>query len=353
MRYIYFTIQDFVADEYFRKWVYHPDTDTENFWQNWLKENPSKRKEVAEARTLLQQIRFRHFQASQEDFEEVWHKIQSEEHVTASRPVYKLLPQRSSLRTYAFRGAIAASLLIGILWLGYALLEIAPATETFITAFNETKTVVLPDKSEVALNANSRLTFDKHWDADRPREVWLEGEAFFDVQQRYKSSTSSEKVKFIVHTGNLDVEVLGTTFNVNYRRGKTQVVLNTGKVAIKANREETGNITLEPGDLVELSDDSQVFDKKLVDPEDYSAWRYKKLIFKRTPLAKVAEQFQDYYGVAMLFKDAGISNKQVTGSIPTESMEMFLEVLAESMQLHIIQEKDKVWIENQIPEETQ
>lgn len=353
MRYIDFSIQDFVADEYFRKWVYNPDPETKAFWQHWLQENPSKRKEVEAARTLLQQIQFRHFQASQEDFEEVWHKIQSEEQPAATRPVYKLLPQRSKLGVYALRGAVAASLLIGMLWFAFALLENTNASETFATAFNETKTVVLPDQSEVALNANSRLTFDKQWEAGQPREVWLEGEAYFDVQQLYKSSTSSEKVKFIVHTGNLDVEVLGTTFNVNFRRGKTQVVLNTGKVALKARWEETGNITLEPGDLVELSDNTHVFDKKLVDPEDYSAWRYKKLIFKRTPLAKVAEQFQDYYGVVMLFKEDDISKKQVTGSIPTESMDMFLKVLAESMQLHIIREKDKVWIENQAPKETQ
>lgn len=351
MRYRDFTIQDFVADEYFRKWVYQPTPEAETFWQNWLQENPSKRKEVDEARALLQQIQFRNFQASQEDFKEVWQKIESEEMPAATRPVYKLRPQPGNWRTYAFKGAVAASLLIGMIWFAFALLQSPSDSEVYFTAFNETKTVILPDHSQVSLNANSRLTFDENWEVDKPREVWLEGEAFFDIEELYKSSMPFEKVKFIVHTGNLDVEVLGTTFNVNSRRGKTQVVLNTGKVAIKANSEETGNITMEPGDLVELSENSKSFDKKLVNPEDYNAWMQKKLVFKRSPLANVAEQFQDYYGIPMQFKSDNISQQQVTGSIPTESIEMFLQVLAKSMQLHITQENDTVWIENQKQED--
>lgn len=231
------------------------------------------------------------------------------------------------------------------------------ATLEYATAYAETRRIILPDSSSVVLNANSALTYKRNWNFQETREVWLEGEAFFEVQKRYKNNQSEnkeilkakpEKVKFIVHTDNLDVEVLGTTFNVNHRRGKTQVVLNTGKVEVKGHTQEAGSIMMEPGNLVELSNKTNGFSKKMVDPEDYSAWQYQKMVFKRTPLSRVAEIFQDYYGVEMLFKDKKIGARQVTGSIPTNDMEIFLEILSESMRLNITRTGGQVRIENKI-----
>lgn len=228
-------------------------------------------------------------------------------------------------------------------------------TVKYTTPFAETKKIILPDSSSVVLNANSTLIYKSNWNSNKPREVWLEGEAFFEVQKVFNTSqlekeqepeVNHERVKFIVHTNNLDVEVLGTSFNVNHRRGKTQVVLNTGKVTIKVPDEQIDNISMKPGDLIELSNRNNVISKLEVDPKDYSAWQYKKLIFKRTPLSKVAEAFQDYYGVEMMFSDKDIKKRQVTGSIPIDNMDIFLEVLSESMRLDITRNRDKVWVRN-------
>ena len=115
-------------------------------------------------------------------------------------------------------------LLLGVsLWYAW----LAQSTSTYVTRYGETQTILLPDSSTVLLNANSRLTLSTDW--TDTREVWLEGEAFFRVRKikRITSPASAEHVKFIVRTDRLNVEVLGTEFNVRQRSEKTAVLLKS------------------------------------------------------------------------------------------------------------------------------
>src|SRR5690606_15777064 len=95
------------------------------------------------------------------------------------------------------------------------------------TGYGETRKINLPDGSLVVLNANSELKYESNWQQAPMREVWLQGEAFFEVVK------TTEEKQFIVHTGSLDVEVLGTQFNVHNRHQKVQVVLSSGKVKLQ------------------------------------------------------------------------------------------------------------------------
>jgi ferric-dicitrate binding protein FerR (iron transport regulator) len=96
------------------------------------------------------------------------------------------------------------------------------------TAFGEQRSVTLPDQSSVVLNGNSTLRYASHWDKDSPREVWIEGEGFFSVIH-----TKSHQ-KFVVHgVSQLNVEVLGTKFNVKTRQSDSEVMLAEGKVKLE------------------------------------------------------------------------------------------------------------------------
>src|SRR5579872_616700 len=88
------------------------------------------------------------------------------------------------------------------------------------TGYGEIKSVLLPDSSVVTLNANSTMRIPEQWTEASGRQVWLEGEAYFQVQK--KPATAE---KFVVHTKEVDVEVLGTKFNVNARRERAVVSL--------------------------------------------------------------------------------------------------------------------------------
>lgn len=111
---------------------------------------------------------------------------------------------------------------------------------------------VLPDHSRVTLNANSRVTYYEETHPQPVREVFLEGEAFFSVVHQERASP----VPFIVRTPDLTVQVLGTEFNVNTRRGRTQVVLDDGQIELQLPSEQKA--AMKPGDLVEYEAQSTI-----------------------------------------------------------------------------------------------
>ena len=134
--------------------------------------------------------------------------------------------------------------------------------DTYSTAYGMTKNILLEDGSEVTLNANSTLKVPKALADIDVREVWLTGEAFFSIAKR------PGHVKFSVHTDNLDVEVLGTKFNVSNRHGKTEVVLNEGSVKLTSDVNNTNAVLyMKPGDFVSLSQNDTTFKRKIVKPE--------------------------------------------------------------------------------------
>ncbi len=210
-------------------------------------------------------------------------------------------------------------------------------TLSYATDYGETRTIWLPDSTKVILNANSSLTFSTS--EQLTREAWLEGEAFFEVKKIGQFSNAAQPVKFVVHTENLDVEVLGTAFNVSERRGATQVVLEHGKVRLATKHNE--QLVMKPGDLVALASPSAALTTQVVDPKDYLAWQEQKLLFKRTPITEVATMMEDYYGWEVILS-GDWADQRITGSIPTYDEEIFLEVLTESMGGQAIREGNRV-----------
>ena len=220
------------------------------------------------------------------------------------------------------RGAAAVALLglVGALAWWHAASD--EETVDYATAYGETRTVVLPDGSEVMLNANSRVRYQAPT-ARRPRrEVWLEGEAFFKVMHLDQPTP----VPFLVHTPDLQVQVLGTEFNVNTRRGRTQVVLNKGSVALQLPSDET--TALQPGELAEFAAPEAQLHKATVDPERFTAWRDRRLKFDDTPLSEVALVLEENYGVRVVFDSPDLRDERVTGEISAQKIDTILKALS-------------------------
>lgn len=212
--------------------------------------------------------------------------------------------------------------------------------DTYSTEFGMTKNVLLADGSEVTLNANSILKVPKDLARDDVREVWLKGEAFFSIARR------PNHVRFAVHTDNLDVEVLGTKFNVNNRRGKTEVILSEGSVKLTSDFKSSDDATLymKPGDYVSVSGKDTTFLRRVVVPEKYTAWQANKLVFDETPLRVVAQKIEDYYGVSVELADTAIGGRLLTGTLPNNDLGIVLRSLSASHNLDIQREDDRILI---------
>ncbi|CAA9293702.1 MAG: hypothetical protein AVDCRST_MAG56-4835 [uncultured Cytophagales bacterium] len=340
MDYSRHTAEDFALDDFFVSWVKSPDDETDTFWRQWLAIHPEKRAEVEAARSLIRQIAFRTYAAGPEASAEGWATLsaaidgweyarrdQTPDPSATVRPLPA--PFRGWLRVAASLTAIL--LAAGFAWYTYA------ARTTLRTGYGETRRIVLADRSVVTLNANSSLSYRKHWGRNRDREVWLAGEAFFEVVH-----TENHR-KFVVHTaGDLDVEVLGTKFNVYGRQHSTRVLLNDGKVQLNIGQDRRRQVTMRPGELVELDAATGGYVRKVVDPAQFSSWVHRYLLFKDTPVREIVALVQDTYGVTVAMPDSSLLQSRMTGRVPNNNLESLLFALSESLDCEVERDNGRI-----------
>jgi ferric-dicitrate binding protein FerR (iron transport regulator) len=216
--------------------------------------------------------------------------------------------------------SIAASFILAS-GIGLTYFLMTPSTENYATDFTNKKTIVLSDGTEIILNANSVLTTKNGWRFAVPREIWLEGEAYFNVKSH---QDSPELKQFVVHTKDLDVRVVGTQFNVNTRKNATRVFLDEGRVQLSLKENLSKNIVvMNPGDFVGYSSEEK--DKKEIhkniDPEVVTSWRAGYYTFNHTPLSEVIEVVEATQGIKIKVANPALLKETVTGKIPNDNID--------------------------------
>jgi len=347
-KYESFTAEDFAKDEYFIRWVQDKDASARIFWENWMAENPGKKDEVTKAKQILHFVNFQPNRPARGSFSEVWEAI--EDDIVRKQvnfgPPHK--PKKNRKIWWQQPMSVAASLALFMIFSAWVYLLFFQNTKVVCqTAYGEIRTIVLPDSSVVKLNAHSVLSYEENWQAEKPREVWLEGEAFFSVTHRQNHQ------KFIVNTGQLEVEVLGTEFNVNTRREKTSVVLAEGSV--KLGLKETGtpknrqSLVMKPGEMIEVLPSSprtseQGLVKKIVDTELYTSWKDQQLMYRDMPVSEVVKALEDQFGTPIIIRDSSLHHHRFTGIIPLDDPAIFFKTLSRNFNVEVVEEKGKVII---------
>lgn len=161
----------------------------------------------------------------------------------------------------------------------------------------ETFKVVLSEGTEVFLNSDSRLVYPTVFKG-KDRIVSLEGEAYFKVSKDVEHP-------FIVKTGNVQVRVLGTEFNVRgYSPADVRITLITGKVAV-SDTCGTHNVEMEPGQSAQLSTDG-TFAVSEVNIESFLYWKEGFFYFDDIPLADMMKEIGRWYNIDIEFRNSKI-----------------------------------------------
>jgi ferric-dicitrate binding protein FerR (iron transport regulator) len=335
MKNSYRDAEDLLADESFRKWLLHPDPDTALYWDSWLAIHPEQLDAVEEARELLKSVRFEERSLSAEESQRILAYIMSnknssngstEETGAKAISLFSETPQ-----WIKFAAVVSFLILCGsLLFLKFS----QEAHVQYATSYGEIKTILLPDSSKVTLNANSKLTISESWGIGEDREVWLEGEGFFEVLKK-RADAQKGQVKFVVHTQNFNVEVLGTQFNVKERATETRVVLNSGKIKLDLNNlDESRPLYMMPGESVELLKSKGIKVKKeLVNPESYSSWINQKLVLDGTTVAELAHVLKDIYGLDAKFENGSTAQRVLNGTLPTDDKEALLHAISVALNV--------------------
>lgn len=213
-------------------------------------------------------------------------------------------------------------------------------TVVLTTGYGEIATFTLPDSSKVTLNGNSVLEYTR-WNTTQNREVTLQGEAFFSVKH------TQNHQKFLVNVpGKMQVEVLGTEFNVTSRRNDSRVVLNSGKVRLHLPTLEQ-EIIMQPGEMVELVPSRAKVAKTKVNPEKYSSWSSKLLVLDKTSLRELVTILEDTYGLQVTVADSGLLHHTFSGRVPKQDVQVLLLSLSKAFDLKITRNNNKIIIQKE------
>jgi len=237
---------------------------------------------------------------------EVWKALNSSI-ASQSQTKRRWLTQRT---TWAIAASFAVLLTIGSLVLTH--------TTHVISKKGEHVAVVLPDGSNVLLNSESQLSYQKYmwW---RKREVTLRGEGFFKVMKGRR---------FEVRTGKYVTAVLGTSFNVFARNNEVRVCCFTGKVGV---REVTsGNhMVLTPGRGV-TSRGNSLGNVETIS-EKQKGWTKGEFYFSDAPLKDVFAEIERQFNVTL--SCTGCENRRYSGYFSGKSLNQALELVCVPMQL--------------------
>lgn len=337
MDYSNYSLEDFVQDKDFRDWVLSGNPETDAFWHQWMENNPTKAPLILEARTLVRGMKFREYKLDTHRKTALWDAIEHR----IENPAYKGHPSRFiDASRYPNRGrggnwllkyAVAATISLFLITVVYRYLQSdLDQMEIYQTGFSETLEIVLWDGTDVVLNANSMLRIPVRRVEGGVREVWLTGEAYFDVAR------SDLHKEFIVHTDLIDVLVLGTKFNVFTRGRRSLVELASGKVML-TNPVTNTRIEMEPGDQVLYETEYSPPVIRKIDTDEVSAWRENLLIFRRTSLDEIAALLKSNYNLEVIFTDRRTANHYFTGTVPSDNLELLFTTLARTFDLEIEQ----------------
>jgi len=188
---------------------------------------------------------------------------------------------------------------------------------TISCAFGDKSSIILPDSSKVWLNSGSKLTFNSDFKSGA-RKVILEGEAFFSVSK-------DKEHPFRVKTADIDIEVLGTKFNVKAYPDETSVstTLVEGSLEISSQYQNT---RIKPDQKLVFSKESKKMTmREIKDTSADTEWKDGRLVFRNESLGDIAPKLRRWFDVDIVFADERVKQRRFTGVLERESI---LEVIS-------------------------
>lgn len=193
--------------------------------------------------------------------------------------------------------------------------------------------LVLSDGTQVYLNSGSTLRYPVNFVQGKKRQVFLEGEAFLDVAH-------DKDHPFVVNVHDLNVEVLGTRFNLSDygENNNTEVVLVDGSVSLEAlqsSNDSTSKMFLEPGFRGSFDRSTKHMSKAKVNTSLYTSWIDGRIVIRNEPFENILIKLQRFYNVTIINNNESIAKERFNATIETEK-ETIEQVLSYFKQVYQI-----------------
>jgi len=292
--------------------------------QNWIEESLANKKHVEDIKTIWIEAGKLDPQPVVVNVDKAWDSLSARIEKVDNLPL-----EKKTIPLYKTFLKIAA-VLVPVLFISYFYFHTENEKKQLaIITNNSTITKKLIDGSEVTINANSKFKYPEQF-TESTREGSLNGEAFFSI--------APNKAKpFIIHSDDVSIKVIGTSFNVKTSKECVEVLVKTGKVLLYSVLKTTGDTVSEiliPGDKGIYYRSTNKVTKEQSNENDLF-WMTKNIEFNKTDLLEVIAIIEKNYGISIKLKNQKLSNLRLTASFSNQPIESIFEIIESSLNVTI------------------
>lgn len=347
----------------FIRWVKGTGTSKEmEKWDQWIEESPEHQQLAQAAQEKIVGVEF--VNTTPQDLTQEWEDLENRiEKKNAFKNIGVLPDSRSKKRSWIYKMAAAILVLAaaGLTSLFIIFNETySPPKEkaqlewkTIETEYQQQKTIALSDGSTIRLNANSSVTYPAGWVRGSVTEVYLEGEAYFNIASR----RGTGQPPFKVFTSDGVVEVMGTKFVVANSEEDTRVALMEGEVAIQKT-DSLENITsseryiMEPNQMAYFSQrDPDVVIENSDRIDLYTSWINQEIELSSSPLTYLIYRIEQIYGVNVIVTEQKLFERKLTGTIKLKDLDYLIQSISKVMDVEVTKAEGTVYFGNLNSEE--
>jgi ferric-dicitrate binding protein FerR (iron transport regulator) len=298
--------------------------------ENWVQSSAENQSIYQSYRKTLQLTHVQHIQ-TKVNLESEWNQF-----LSSTQKTIDINSAPANKKTKPVWLSIAASILI-LFSLSLTFYYYQNSSVTEQTKQN-TLALVLEDKSEIILNHNSSVEYQKDYN-ETERRIELKGNAFFEV-------SPNKQKPCIVNTEDIEVKVLGTAFYIDTKSDDKQieVFVKHGKVSVSI--ANGSSVILTSGKKAIYSKDLKTLvEQENFDP-NFDAWNTKTLLFEETILENVIKTINKTYHTNLIIEDNRLKQIPLTASYQNKSLNAVLKILSESLDIVYIEKEGSIYVES-------
>lgn len=351
-RYNDFAVEDFVWDDFFRQWTLAPTPETDAVWEDWIDSNPEMLEKIEQAKAMVLSLRLHEPEIDDLEIGQVVRqtvgRITGQEGDTPVRklPVF-------SIPWLQFAASVAFIVLLG--WTVYILLikreeprgiiSRQKTTTSDVKSLKERRNdsdqhivLTLSDGSQIRLAPQGSIRYPETFEGTR-REVFLEGEAFFEIAK-------DPQHPFLVYANGLVTKVLGTSFLIKAygNSGEVTVEVKTGRVSVfaqsdphaeeKASDKELQGVVLKPNQKIIYARDEVKLVKTLVERPEMVVPKAEMPLFEfeDTPASEVFATIGKAYGIDILYDEALLKDCPLTARLDSQTLHEKLSIICKAVE---------------------
>lgn len=349
--------EELIFNESFIKYVTKSDKESVDYWTTWQAEHPGSKKEFDKAVSILRVLsKARKAPVPSDKYNSLKNLLES----LNLQQVQGRYIRYSFLQSFWFKAACVILLIIISFVVGKQHLpnEQKNLYTQIIVPIGEKAQIRLPDNTQVWINSGSSLKYPVNYGTES-REVFLEGEAYFDV-------TKQNGKLFIVNTKDVRIKVLGTAFNVkSYGLEKTvETTVVRGLVQVESISSVSGAVLVNPNEkatyikvlkqlaVTSTSKPNQMVEKQVrpiqiskINPETVISWKDQHLIFTDEMFRDMIVKMERWYNIKIEINDTSLLSERYNGKfVHNENIYQVLEAIKLTTPINYKIENDVVTI---------